>query len=524
MRVHSPTPPAGLSRRSLLQLAGALAGAVTLSACGSGSGGTGSGSGAQTLNFGLSGEPATLRPGADQGAASLFVVSLLHRGLVAYDTDGEVVPALASEWDSADDQTFTFTLRPGLTFQDGTPLTSADVARTLEFLADPANSARIGSAVQSLDAVETPDETTVVVRHSEPNAAFLDYLADPSAGVLPESAFAADAVNTVGAGPFRMAGDSSGVGMSLERFDGYYDADAVQLDGVEISYYPDGNARTNALLSGEVDIIDYVPWESFDQVESDPDLTLDAQSGLVMYLAFNVDEAPFGDARVRRAVAHAINRDNAVASVFSGNARPVAGPPVAAESPFHEASLADAWAYDPDRARELLAEAGFPDGFAATLLTTSQYAFHQDLAVSVQADLAAVGVDVTLDNPDYATRIQQGNAGAYQMAVNGNGGIVNDPAFLSDFLVGPANYKRSFGFTDPEIEASLAEGLRTTDETARQEVYRRLQQQIVDATPFAMVSDRAQAFAYSSRVQGFANLPGFLTFHSGYTATATTVA
>ncbi|ANY09324.1 ABC transporter substrate-binding protein [Pseudonocardia sp. HH130630-07] len=516
-----PVPPAGVSRRSLLQLAGVLAGAVTLSACGSGS--PVDDEGRPILNFGLSGEPATLRPGADQGAASLFVVSLLHRGLVAYDADGAVVPALASSWETTGDTTHTFTLRPGLTFHDGTALTSADVARTLEFLADPANSARIASAMGSVAEARTPDATTVVVRHSEPNAAFLAYLADPSAGVLPPSAFGPDAENTVGAGPFRLVRESSGFAMTLERFDGYHDAGSVRLGGVEISYYTDGNARTNALLSREVDLIDYVPWESFDQIDSDPDLTLDAQSGLVMYLAFNVTEGPFADARVRRAVAHAINRDNVVRSVFSGHARPVAGPPVPVESPFHDPGLADAWAHDPDRARALLAEAGYPGGFTATLLTTSQYAFHQDTAVSVQADLAAVGIAVTLDNPDYATRIQQGNAGDYQLAVNGNGGIVNDPAFLSDFLVGPANYKRSFGFTDPVTEELLAQGLRTTEPAARAAVYRRLQQRIADTTPFAMISDRAQAFARSGRVQGFRNLPGFLTFDSGYTATTTTV-
>ncbi|WP_399141036.1 ABC transporter substrate-binding protein [Streptomyces sp. NBUA17] len=515
-----PRPgPAAFSRRRLLGLAGALAAGVTLAGC---RGGAPAVDGRPVLSLGLSSEPATLKAGADQGAAALLVVSLLHRGLVGYDGRGEITPALASEWHSDEDTVFTFTLRPGLTFHDGSPLTSAEAAATLRHLADPANSARVSSALTHLAEVRTPDATTVVVELTEPNAAFLAYLADPSAGMVPAGALSG-APNTVGAGPFRLVAEDNGIGMTLEHFGGYYDAPEVALGGVQIAYYADGTARTNALLSGDVDIIDFVPWENFRTISRRSGYRLAGQSGLVMYLAFNVTRKPFDDPRVRRAVALAVNRDSVVRTVFSGHARPVAGPPVPTVSEYHDTGTADAWAHDPAAARRLLAEAGHPGGFSATLLTTSQYAFHQDTAVSVQSDLERVGIRVTLENPDYATRIQLGNSGDYDLAVNGNGGIVNDPAFLSDFLVGPANYKRSFGYTDERTEELLVEGVRATAAADRKDIYTALQQRIAETVPFAMISDREQAFAHTDRVRGFGNLPGFLTFDSGYTFAGTSL-
>lgn len=506
--------------KSAAVLAAVTASALALSACG---GTNPSGPAVQELQFGLSGDVPKLQPHLDQGASAMMLDSVLHRGLLGYDSKGEVVPALAEKYEETDPTTYTFTLHEGLTFHDGTPLTSAEVKRSFENLADPKSAAKIVAVTQGIQAIETPDARTVIIKLKAPNAAFLDYIADTTAAILPPAAFEKAGESWVGAGPFKLASHDKGVSFVVEKFDGYYDAGSVKLNKIDFPIYTDGQARTNALLAGDVDLIDFVPWEEFDRVKSDPSITLDAQSGPFMYLNFNVTKGPFADPKVREAVALAVNRENVVSAALSGNGSQIQGVPIPESSPFYNKELASGWKQDISRAKSLLAEAGYPDGFTARMLSTSQYAFHKDTAVSVQSDLAAVGIKLDLDLPDWATRVSKGNAGDYDIAVSGSAGVVNDPSFLSKFVQGPAEHTRSFGYDNGRINSLLAQGLSETDESKRKAVYDDVSKEILTDVPFVSLAGRAQAFAYKNTVEGFTNLPGFLTFNSGYTLASTSV-
>jgi ABC-type transport system substrate-binding protein len=498
------------------------ASALALAACGGG-GTTQGAAPEQELQFGLSGDVPKLQPHLDQGAAAMVLDSVLHRGLLGYDSKGEITTALADKYEQTDPTTYKFTLHKGLTFHDGSPLTSAEVKTSFEDLANPKSSAKIVAVTQGISSIETPDAETVIIKLKSPNAAFLSYIADTTAAVLPPAAFTAGGESWVGAGPFKLASHDKGVSFVVEKFDGYYNAESVKLNKIDFPIYTDGQARTNALLAGDVDLIDFVPWEEFDRVKSDSNITLDAQSGPFMYLNFNVTKGPFADAKVREAVALAVNRENVVSAALSGNGTPIQGVPVPETSPFYNKSLANGWEQNAEKAKSLLAEAGYPDGFTARMLSTSQYAFHKDTALSVQSDLAAVGIKLDLDLPDWATRVSKGNAGDYDIAVSGSAGVVNDPSFLSKFVQGPAEHTRSFGYDNATINALLAKGVAETDEAKRKAVYDELSETILTDAPFVSLAGRAQAFAYQKSVTGFANLPGFLTFNSGYTLTETSL-
>lgn len=506
--------------KSSAAVAAIAASALVLSACG---GSSPTQAPEQELQFGLSGDVPKLQPHLDQGASAMLLDSVLHRGLLGYDSKGEVVPALAEEYEQSDPTTYKFTLRKGLTFHDGTPLTSAEVRTSFEALSDPKSAAKIVAVTQGIQAIETPDPETVVIKLKVPNAAFLNYIADTTAAVLPPAAYQKAGESWVGAGPFKLASHDKGVSFVVEKFEGYYDAASVQLNKIDFPIYTDGQARTNALLAGDVDLIDFVPWEEFDRVKADPNITLDAQSGPFMYLNFNVTEGPFANPKVREAVALAVNRDNVVSAALSGNGSPIKGVPIPESSPFYNESLAKGWEQNTDKAKSLLAEAGYRDGFSARMLSTSQYAFHRDTALSVQSDLAAVGIKLDLDLPDWATRVSKGNAGDYDIAVSGSAGVVNDPSFLSKFVQGPAEHTRSFGYNNPEINALLAEGLSEADESQRKATYDDVSRTILADVPFVSLAGRAQAFAYQKSVTGFTNLPGFLTFNSGYTLATTSI-
>ena len=502
------------SRRVLLPLALTVVGGLVLTACGGGSGGDAEG-GDNTISFGLSAEPAQPITGASQGTAVNGLLTLVHRGLMQFDEEGEVETALAESVETPDDTTYIFTLKPDLTFSDDTPLTSENVKNTLDYYRDADANTALQAPLSVIESVEATDESTVTVKLSEPNTAFLQYLALPYASIVPDEALNAETANWIGAGPFVMSDLEQGIGLTMEKNDDYYDADEVALDEIDVKFYADGEARTNALLSGDVDIIDYVTWENFDRVE-DAGFEMTSTNGPFQYVQFNVEDTPFADPKVRQAVAYALNRENSVTAAFQSHGEPLFGLSIPENDPAYSEDLEHLWEYDPEKAKDLLAEAGYEDGFDATLLSTSQYTFLQDNALSVQDDLEAIGINVTLDSPDWSSRVAKGNEGDYDIAVSGDSGIVPDAGYLLNWVVDTRTYNQSWAYKNDEIRDLIQQGLQATDDAEKKAIYEKVGEKWAEDVPFASLNTREQAYAFSDRVKGFETLPGTLAFYSGY--------
>ncbi|GAA3667457.1 ABC transporter substrate-binding protein [Microbacterium marinilacus] len=507
-----PTSPGGRARR-LAVIASVSVAALGLAGCAGGTDG-----GDDVLLYGLDSDVPNLVTPQNQGSASMILNAALHRGLVQYDAEGQIVPALAESWDDEGSQSFTFHLRDDLTFHDGSELTSEDVKATLEYIADQDNSAKLYAAASGISSIETPDDTTVEVELAAPDAAFLSFLADVSGAILPSESLGQDEPTYVGAGPFQYVSYEQGSSFVVEAFDGFYGADDVQLDGIEFQIMADQTARDNALLSGSVDAVSFVGWNSYDQVEQNDSLVLDRTEGPFMYLVFNTTEdSPFSDPLVRQAVAYAVDRQGVIDSALAGQGEPLNGMPIPENSDYYDEQYADYYEQDLDKARELLAEAGYPDGFTARMLSSSQYDFHENTAVSVQADLSEIGIELEMNLPDWPTRLELGAAGDYDIAVYGTSGLTNDPAFLSEILTPSGSQNASYGYDDPKVAELLAAGRAATDTAERQAVYDELSEYVLEQAPIVTLAWRAQAFGYSVDVTGFSNIPGFLTFDSGYT-------
>lgn len=517
----SPFPTSPRRRaRHLAAIAAVSAAALALAGC---SGGTGAEDG-DVLLYGLDSDVPNLVTPQNQGSASMILNAALHRGLVQYDAEGQIVPALAESWEDEGEQRFTFHLRDGLTFHDGSELTSEDVKATLEFIADPDNSAKLYAAAAGISSIETPDDTTVEVELAAPDAAFLSFLADVSGAILPSETLGQDEPTYVGAGPFQYVSYEQGSSFVVEAFDDFYGADDVQLDGIEFQIMPDQTARDNALLSGSVDAVSFVGWNSYEQVEQNESLVLDRTDGPFMYLVFNTTaDSPFADPLVRQAVAYAVDRQAVIDSALAGQGAPLNGMPIPENSDYYEAQYADYYEQDLEKARDLLAEAGYPDGFTARMLSSSQYDFHENTAVSVQADLAQIGIELEMNLPDWPTRLELGAAGEYDIAVYGTSGLTNDPAFLSEILTPSGSQNASYGYDDPKVAELLAAGRAATDTAERKAVYDELSEYVLEQAPIVTLAWRAQAFGYSADVKGFTNIPGFLTFDSGYTLADTSI-
>ncbi len=467
------------------------------------------------LRFGLSAYPPSFDMWASTGTAAGTVKLMIHRGLLSYGKDGLLRGELAESWDVDENGVWTFKLRDAR-FHDGKPVTAADVKYTIEQVAAPDSTAFRRSQMALITKIETPDDKTVRLTTAEPIATVPHWFANFNMAILQEGA---DKTSTVGAGPFKFDSTERGVKVVVTRNDDYYKPGLPKVAGIEVIVYSDENLRVAALEAGDVDIIEYVPWAAMSRVEEDPNLKLDTVPGPFMYLTFNGSRKPFDNPLVRKAVGHAIKREDVVEAAFYGRGAPLHHLPLDPSSPFYNEDLAMGWDFDPEKAKALLAEAGHGDGFDCTMLSTAQYGMHQSTAEVSQAYLSMIGINVTLDLPDWSTRVQKGNEGQYDIAVMGTAAESNDPDGMTNVLDGSqkASFVRSFDISIPAINEALAKGRQSFDPAERKKIYHGMESTVIDQSPMVFLCSRAQGYGTAANVSGFKNLPGQLTFQSGVT-------
>lgn len=468
-----------------------------------------------TLRFALSTYPPSFDAWASGGTAAGTIKLLMHRTLVSYDADGVMRGELAESWEVDDSGAWIFKLRDA-TWHDGSPVTAEDIAWNVTEAQKPDSAAFFQGQLALITGVETPDEKTVRMITAEPLAVLPGWFAHYNMPMIKKGE---PRDTMMGAGPFKMGERDRGVSLSLTANPDYYKQGLPRLAGIEAIVYADENLRVAALEAGDVDLIEYVPWQSMTRVDENPDLNLITRDGPFMYLTFNATRAPFDNPLVRRAVAHAIKREDIVAAAFFERGGVLAHLPIAEQSEFFNPEFKDAWNYDPEKAQALLAEAGYPDGFTCTMLSTAQYGMHQSTAEVCQAYLSMIGINVELDLPEWSSRVQKGNEGSYDLAVMGTTASNNDPDGLTNILDGslPASFVRSFGMETPEITEAFALGRAEFDPVARKEIYRRLEEAAINTVPMVGLAWRSQGYAMQNAVTGFSNMPGQLTFYSGIT-------
>jgi len=478
---------------------------------------------AGALYFGISSEPRTLETQISAGTVHRTFTLTMHRGLVSYGLDGQLAHELAERYELADDaKSLTFYLRDAK-FHNGEPVTAADVKATFERIMAPESIGALRNQFEIVDAVHAVDAKTVKIDFKRPSVPFIHYLALPEAVILPASWLAKHGEDPnampVGAGPFKFVSWSRGREFVVEKFADYYKAGLPKLDRITFQFYADENTRVNAIKSADVDLIDYVPSRELKALATEPGMRLASTVGPFMNVQFNTRHKAFSDPRVRRAVGYAIDRQLVINTAFDGVGQPLYGLGVPEGYPAYDPTMQDYFRVDLDRARALLAEAGYPDGFEARMVSSSQYSFHQNTAVAVQAELAKIGIKVRLDLSDWTTRTAKIVKADYDLAIMGTVGEITDPDWLAYHYYGGEQLVRSVNaayFNDAEINALIDEGRIVTDPQARQAIYKKLTDRALELSPFIFLLFRDNSYALRDQVQGFTNLPGFLTFLSGY--------
>jgi peptide/nickel transport system substrate-binding protein len=358
------------------------------------------------ISIGMVLEPPNLDPTAGAAAAIDEVVyANVFEGLTRFGPDGSVNPGLAESWEiSEDGTTYTFTLRSGVTFHDGEPMTAEDVVFTLDRARAEGSTNAQPALFANIVSVEAVDDTIVTVTLDGPDGAFLFDMAWGDAVIVDPASAETNATNPIGTGPFRFVEWVQGDRVELARNDAYW-GEPAPLEAATFRFISDPNAAFAALMAGDVDAFPNFPApETLSQFEADPRFTVIVGSteGETI-LAMNNQQAPLDDIRVRQAISHAINRQDIIDGAMFGYGTPI-GTHFAPHNPDYVDLTANS-AYDPDAARALPAEAA-PDGLTLRLaLPPPSYARRGGEIIAAQ--LREVGIETEITNLEWAQWLEQ---------------------------------------------------------------------------------------------------------------------
>ena len=443
------------------------------------------GSDDNTLTVAFAREMETLHTFENTTREGVILSRHVWDGLIYRDTTtGEYVGNLANSWNWIDDTTLEFNLREGITFHNGEPFNADDVVATMNWVADPANGANPQRNVSWIASAEKIDDMTVRILLDEPFPAALEFLAGPVV-IYPNTYFGevgaeGMAQEPIGTGPYRLTENIAGERLILERYENYHEDSpkgTPTIDKIIWRTLPDANTRLAEKISGGVEWIWQVPADQADRMKVMNRFNVVNESTMrIGYLYFDASdrfgETPLDDVRVRKAISHAINRQAIVDNLLKGASMVVHS--ACFPSQFGCDTDVVKYDYNPEKAKTLLAEAGYPDGF--------EISFHayrnRDYAEAMMSDLAAVGITPKLDYKKYAATRDQIQAGEVPFAFMTWGSYsINDiSAITSTFFKGGVDdYAR-----DQMVIDALETGDTVTDTVAREEAYSEALNRIAD--------------------------------------------
>ena len=469
---------------------------------------------AQDLRIALQSDADVLDPDQSRTFVGRIVYASLCDKLVDITPDLEIIPQLATDWAWSDDGTaLTMQLREGVVFHDGTPFNADAVVRNIARSQNLEESRR-KSELSSIINTEVLGEYEVRFDLSAPDATLLAQLADRSGMMMsPDAAEAAGAefgLNPVCSGPFSFAERVAQDRIVLERFDDYWNADEIHFDSVTFLPIPDTTVRLANLQSGDIDILERLAATDLAQAEGDDGINVESAVSLgYQGITFNVNNGdrgdnPFGnDARLRQALSYAVDRDAINQVVFNGAFAP-GNQPFAPTSPWYDDNHPIP-ERDVERARALLAEAGYPDGIELEVQVPNTTVPLQLMQV-VQSMAAEAGIDISLTSKEFATLLADQSAGDYQASQIGWSGRVDPDGNIHQFVTSGGGINDSH-FADPEIDRLLDEARASTDSEVRAESYDAARAILNEELPIVYLYHQTWIWALDDSIQGFTPYP-----------------
>lgn len=492
------------SAKSALALASAIA--VLVSGCGGGDQTTTELR--DTLVVAQGSDAKTLDPHMTNDQPSSRVAAQIYSQLVTVDENMDIVPDLAESWTKIDNNTTQFKLRQGVKFHNGEELTAADVKFTLERMIDSPTVAHIAGTIQSIDVV---DDYTVNVITKQPFGPLLHHLTHTASSILNEEAVTAAGDNygqhPIGTGPYKFVSWTAGDTINLSVNNDYYGG-AQQIPNVKFRNIIEGTNRTIALETGEADIAYDIEPIDRDTVRNNDNLHLiEGESLSVAYFGFNTTRPPFDNAKVRQAVAYAINSQDIIDAVVLGAGKPINS----SISPQVFGYTTEAQKYEPDleKARKLMQEAGYTEGFK-TSIWTNDNPVRVQIAQVLQAQLRQIGIDMSIEVVEWGAFLDGTSRGEHDTYILGWVSVTGDadyglfPLFHSSTHGGGGN--RSF-YSSAKMDGMLEAARQSVNLDERKALYSDIQVILQQELPHFPIYVQMQNVGMQKGIEGFKLAP-----------------
>jgi peptide/nickel transport system substrate-binding protein len=477
---------------------------------------------ADALRLALNSDIRSLDPGVNRDDRTDQVLLHMVEGLMAYGEKGEVKPLLAQKVEvSPDGLTYTFTLRSGVTFHNGAPLTSADVLWSWNRDMDPKTQWRClpefdGSGLTKVSEVTAPDDHTVVMRLDKPSGMFLATLARTDCGgtaVLNKASVNAQGefVTPIGTGPYQLGEWKRGQYITLSKFahyqslpgprDGYTGGKQALTDEVRFVIIPDQATVKAALFSGDLDMAE-VTETDLPEIKGHTNLKVStAPSATMNVLMFQTRDPLLKDKRIRQAIAAAIDIKQLVATTSNGFG--VANNSIISVASNYYGSKEQAgYSYDPQKAKELLQQAGYHGQPLTIVANRRSMVPSYDLAIITQAMLQAVGMNVQVEVMEWGTQLERYQSGRYQ-AMSFTYSARFDPALSFEQVTGNKDKEPRKAWEDPEAIDLLQAALKEGDVAKRQVMFDQLHARFIDQAPMIVMYNGLDIMALNQNVDGY---------------------
>ena len=462
-----------------------------------------------TLVIGQSADVLTLDPALTTDEASRPVQSLLFNSLVKYNDKMEILPDLAESYEVKDNGlTYIFKIRKGVKFHNGDALKASDVKFSFERMSDPQLKSRWASFFTGVKEVKVVDENTVQLTLSKPNAAFLNAVASYMF-VLQEAFVKANAsLQRVenGTGPYKLKEWVPNTNVTVTRFAEGFEQDKTYIETITFRIIPDEASRLAALRTGEVQFLEFLEPQFGPQLEQmktagNIDFAKVFSNTYHMF-GFNTKRAPFDNEKVRHAIQYAVDRDTLLKTAalgqgaVSGILSPALGNWVLPVDKYPE------YKRDVAKAKALLKEAGFENGFEFKIIAPSNYPVDLNSAIALSEQLKEVGIKATVDKTEWGTYVDKWVKRDFDTFVGHNGsGTDPDLAMFAALTTGGST--NAFQYSDKEIDELLAKGRIDPDLAARKQTYDTVQQKLVEKGPMVYTFATYRYYAYSPKLQSF---------------------
>jgi peptide/nickel transport system substrate-binding protein len=462
-------------------------------------------------------DAVSLDPASSNDVPSSNVIANIFETLVYQNEDLELEPGLAEDWEMIDENTWEFYIREGVTFHDDSELNAEVVKANFDRILDPEVASPRSFLIDMVTSIEATDEYTLELTTEYPFSPLPAHLAhnglsisslpsieaDQEAVANGETPGASLSEAPVGTGFFKFEEWNPGTSVKLVKNDDYW-GEPAKVDSVTFSVVPEDLTRIAELETGGAHIIFPVSPSDVTRLENTPEVSLDRTNSVSLsYIGFNMEKEPFDDERVRQAISMAINKEGIISGILDDTGIPAVGP--LAPDVFGFDDSVEPLGYDTDAAQELLAEAGFEDGFSTTIWTNDSRE-RMAIAEYVQAELAKINVDVSIEILEWGAYLEQTANGQHDMFILGWSVVTGDadygmyPLFHSS-NVGEAG-NRTF-MEDAELDEILEEARQTADEETRLDLYKQAQEMLVEDAPMIYLYHQEYLVGLRDEVQGF---------------------